>query len=590
MRVFEQGSTKPVDLGQKDFRARGGQGAIYVCHGVAYKIFGTFIEDPPRSGNLAFKARPDWALPQGRISELSQISVPEAVKPEKSILDSSGTVLGHTMQAIEAKYVMTATLPRVFRERESLKPEDSLRFVQTVQKGIKGAHAEGFKLCDIQPNNFLVTEDFKELYIIDVDSWATPHYPALALIESARDWVLCPTDPPTITEETDWYSFAVLAFEIFIGIHPFKGRHKAFPRVAIRQRMEARLSVLNSEVHVDPDCIMPLSLIPPSYRDWFEATFEQGKRIPPPEGLVNVVRLVTAQQRQIIQGAVKSKLLRTFDGDLIFLLPGDSLVSTGGVYRGVTRISDHEPRAHYAITPRGQKVIQCALTSADAMTGMRKVSIKDVAAGADIASQYEAHDIMSYGGKVLIRVADQLLELSWFEGTDGKVRAAASAVAQVSQNTTRLFPGLALQSLLGATFATLLPVVGGAYEVRLRELEGKTVLDARLEGSVLQVATEDKGRQSLWTFRFAKSFISHDAEQEDITATGFIGLNFAVLDTGVCVENRGGELRMYAARPGSSERKVIPSAVPAGLKLFADGARLLGVAGGEVLHLMMGRL
>lgn len=589
MKIFEQGSAKPIDLGQKDYRARGGQGAIYVRGDKAYKIFGTFIENPPRSGNLVFQEKPEWALPLGRIKELSTIKTPEAIKPELPILDAAGIILGHTMKAVTAKYVLTAIMPRVFRERpEGQSPEDSLRIAQTIQRGIKACHGQGFKLCDIQPNNFLITEDFREISFIDVDSWGTPHYPPLALIESARDWVLCPTDPPTITEETDWWSFAVLAFEIFVGIHPFKGRHPRFPKVAIRQRMEARMSVLNREVRVDPDCIMPLTSIPSAYRAWFESTFEQGRRLPPPEGPVDAIKVVAGPQAVRIQGKVKARLLRSLAGNLFVLLPGEIDVTSTAVYRRGHKISDAQAHAHYAVTPRAQAPVQCWLGDYSPSTGMRAVLIRDLLTNSMIASCYEAHDIIGLNGRVLLRVADQLLALTWFESGTGAIRAAADVVAQVSQNTTKLFPGLAIQSLLGATYATLLPNGGGAYEVRLRELEGKSILDARLEGSVLQVATEDKGKQGVWTYRFSRDFSTHDANAEDVTATGHQGLNFAALDTGVCVESRDGELRMFAKRPGQTERTVIrDSGLPGNMKLFADGARLLGAVGGELFHLTM---
>ena len=588
MRVFVQGDPKPVELSSKEFRASGGQGAIYVKGDTAYKIFGAFLESPPGSGKMAFQGRPDWALPLGRIQELATVRVPEAVNPKAPLIDSAGTLIGHTMRAISAKYVLTATMPRVFRDREGLKPDASLRIVRTIQGAIKAAHSQRFKLVDIQPNNFLLTEDFKDIYIIDVDSWATPHYPAIALIDSARDWVTCPTNPPPISDLTDWWSFALLAFEILVGIHPFKGRHPSFAKVAIRERMESRKSVLNPEVHVDPDSIMPLSVIPPVYRGWFEALFERGERLPPPEGLVNVVSLAaTPTQAAALSSVLNTRVLRTFLGDWVEMLPGGIDVGTLGLSRQGRRIADHEPRSHYAVTPRGQKPIRCRLGVFDPATGMRRLELTDLESGAEITSPYQAHDITSQAGRVLIRVGDQLLALSWLESPAGVVKASAAPVAQVSAHTTRLYPGVALQELLGATYATLLPAAGGAYERRLRELEGARMLDAWLTGSVLQVATDINGLQSILTFRFGRGLTSYDLTVEDITATGFTGFNLAILDTGVCVENRGGDLTLYSAQPGAGERKEIKGAVPAGMQLEADGSRLLGAIGGQVLHLSL---
>src|SRR5947199_212129 len=84
---------------------------------------------------------------------------------------------------------------------------------------------------------------------------------------------------PRFSPETDWFSFAIISFQMFIGIHPYRGLHPSLPD--LDARMSANVSVLNPRVSI-PKLCYPFSVIPQAYRDWYRAIFEDGKRVPPP--------------------------------------------------------------------------------------------------------------------------------------------------------------------------------------------------------------------------------------------------------------------------------------------------------------------
>ena len=85
--------------------------------------------------------------------------------------------------------------------------------------------------------------------------------------------------------------------------------------------------------------------------------------------------------------------------------------------------------------------------------------------------------------------------------------------------------------------------------MRLRELEGYRVIDARMEGRVLMAVGEKQGRYDYFVFRFDRDWSSYDARVlSDVTYTG---LNFTVLDSGICVHmNPSEKLELFQAASG----------------------------------------
>jgi len=73
----------------------------------------------------------------------------------------------------------------------------------------------------------MITNNYKTPIFLDVDSYQTPSFHADALMESVRDPLI---QNNKFTELSDWYSFGIVVFQMYIGIHPFKGRHPNFKK------------------------------------------------------------------------------------------------------------------------------------------------------------------------------------------------------------------------------------------------------------------------------------------------------------------------------------------------------------------------
>jgi hypothetical protein len=156
----------------------------------------------------------------------------------------------------------------------------------------------------------------------------------------------------------------------------------------------------------------------------------------------------------------------------------------------------------------------------------------------------------------------------------------------VTEHATQLYGGVALQALLGATHATLLGP-RGCLTLHLPELDGGRVVDARCEGGVLMVLTQSGDAFSRTVFRIDARSGRYDVQSASVP--GPEALDFAVLDTGVCIHlDGGGRFQLFARRMGEQAAKtLVDEAVDGDLRLVARGAALGFVRGREVGTLRM---
>ena len=333
-RYFVQGKGE-IRLSRSDFKAQGGEGAIYVKGQTAYKIY----TDPQR------------AITQAKIQELSVLAQPRIIRPLELVLDAKNRPAGYSMRHVGKSYALCQLFPKAFRQRNNLTPEMTWRLVRKLQEGVHHIHSRGVLLVDLNEMNFLVSDDFTELFFIDVDSYQTPSYPATVLMESVRD-----RHAHTFTTGSDWFSFAVVSFQMFAGIHPFKGTYAPLQGLPDKEkkldaRMRANISVLRPEVSLPAACL-PFSVIPTPYLDWYRAVFEQGQRLPPPDKAQPALALATPPvQRQVASHHFEITDWRKFDSEVIW---HDGLTTTTqqSIYSGGIKY----PRPQFGVqaiqTPR----------------------------------------------------------------------------------------------------------------------------------------------------------------------------------------------------------------------------------------------
>ncbi len=545
-----------IILTQADFKAVGGQGSVYVKGGMAYKIF----------------ANPNQMIPRAKLQELSALTQPNIIRPCDVIFDQQNNAIGYTMRHVEQAYALCQLFPKAFRQRTNLTPDVTLQLVHKLRTGVRHIHAQNILLVDLNEMNFLVAEDFSELFFIDVDSYQTPSFPATALMESVRD-----RHAKCFDERSDWFSFAVVSFQMFSGIHPYKGAHKKLS--TMDARMRANVSVLNAAVTVPAACI-PFDVIPTNWREWYSAVLEDGKRMPPPE-VAQVAITLAAVQVQPQTGSHQFVIMKwlELDGDVI-AHHHNLTITNANVYAGGKRVAPLPcSDAKVTIIPRQHHVVAVWLAG-------NQLRVRNLSEGTDVAADMRGEKLMLNDGRIYLKAGASLLELTFIELTN-KLLVTAKTVGNVLPNATQLFDGVAIQNLLGASYASFVPTTGVCYQAHLPELDGYQIIDAKAARNVLIVLAAKNGVYDKVIYRFDENFSAYDVRVcADVTLTD---INFIVLASGVCLLlNDHDELELFATHKGASELKLISDpAICGDDKLYSDGHQALLARGNSLYRIAM---
>ena len=478
MKVWVKGQNSPISLTQRDYVGEGGEGKIHAKGGIAYKTY----HDPNKM------------LPHGKVQALQAIQDPNVIRPQALLEDQQGKPIGYTMRFIPDAWALCQLFPKVFRDRNNLDHPMMQRLVLKLQHVMKGVHVAGVLLVDANEMNFLVSKDFAEIYAIDADSYQTPNYPATAIMPSVRDWTIT---PPHWTEGSDWYAFACVSFQMFTGIHPFKGKHPSIK--GLEERMKAGISVFDPKVKV-PRATYDFAVIPQAYRDWYEAVFLHGRRDAPP-GDFNVVAIIVPTVKAVTgTDLIEVIELGQYSGNVTrYWTTGTKrVVLADTMWVDRRQVGKAPPKPSGLGFSRGYVPVLVD-SSTDVPT------LHNLQDQTTIPFSLKADEVSSYDGRIYMRAGGNLLEIKLTDAGN-KVIASTQAVANVLPNASHLYPGVLLQDMLGSTFASLLIRSGASQQVRIKELDEYRVLDAKYDSGVLMAVGEKKGQFDRLVFRFDETF------------------------------------------------------------------------------------
>jgi DNA-binding helix-hairpin-helix protein with protein kinase domain len=310
MKVFIKGKGE-IELTDNDFIAEGGAGKVYGKQGLAFKIY----------------LDPSNMIPLPKFNELSAIKNDRIIRPLDILLDpKTNKSIGFTMVLLDNSH--TTPLAQLFtlgfRRKYGVQPEDMVKLVLDLHKTYEDVHAAKCLMIDGNEFSFKVDNQMTKVYVLDVDSFQTPSYPATFQMESIKDW-----HTQGFNVNTDWFAWAIVTFQMMIGIHPFRGFHKIY-KDDFRERMQRNLSVFDKNVDLPPS-VMPFTTIPPTLLAWYKAVFQDGKRMAPPSDYIGGAIVITADIRRI-NGTDKFEitLVNTYASDLVEYL------SVGGVRFALT--------------------------------------------------------------------------------------------------------------------------------------------------------------------------------------------------------------------------------------------------------------
>lgn len=551
-----------VSLGRNSFLASGGQGSVYVKGALAYKVY----HDAKTS------------LSEAKIRELSSIQHPNVIKP-LDVLLRGRKPCGYTMRYVRDTHVLCQLFTKAFCKRHNVSQQQKFDLVLNMREMLDAVHKANVLVVDFNEFNVLVDKRFKEAYLIDVDSFQTRSFPAVAIMPSVQD----PQAGTHFTVASDWYSFAVISYQALTGIHPFKGKHPTVK--GLKERMHANISVLDPHVSVPKACADPRVVLPPVWLDWYRKLFVQGERGPAPTG----VQIVSVQVNRILKGTdnltitllckVRESIQKVFvvDTSKLAVLTAKGVDTVNG--------SASAPLS-YGSKYKEVVTVPGALQGPPALVGayieMGKLRLEQLEDGKQIPCNVAAEMLLSYNNQLYTKVGGALHRIKLMRVTKG-VLVAPQLAANVMPYATTLYDGVALQDMLGMPHATFFPATDRTATVSLPDLKGFKILDAKYERGLLVVSAAQQG---CYTVRFYRPSTTGEATPirvlDDVRDHD---INVVVLANGICAFIHEDWLGLFDIQHPQNRKRVVDPSVGQDMRLVAQGTRLLFTRGKEIFQL-----
>lgn len=567
MRVYVSGESKAVSLSQKDFVFSGGEGQVFVKGNLAYKIY----HDRSK------------VIEQGRIEELSKIRSPLVIKPQAMLLDDNNNPVGYCMTALHNTIPLSRLFTTEFRLANQISDQDVYALVQQMRDTLASLHQQGILIVDGNEMNYLVSSDFKSVYWIDVDSYQTPSYPAKAYSDATMD-PLVDMKKKQFSESSDWYTFGVIATQLLVGIHPFKGSYKGnshtFKRGDVLSRMSKGVSIFHKHVSVN-NAVRDFGIIPPAYRQWLTAMFEQQHRGPAP--LDMVMTAVTKAVQAAIQSAAlnitevfssESAMLAIYSSDQRFAYKTDDAFHVGD-----EKIPYSNKDTNLVFSPRTQTPMLVRISDG-------KILMMDTRNRKVYQDDFALKSLFVYQNRIYGVSDEYVHEISIHENGTGMVIVSGVAEA-IMPRSTELYTNLLVQYMLGATYLTIPAKRDVFLQVRIPELEKSRIINAKYESGVLVVVTIDNNGDYLHRCYQVNEQTGHysllmESSNDDAS------INFTVLDNGIAILEESGTFSVFSNVPGKSQvKKVVDPSLTTQLQLIHNRMTLLGIDGKRLVQLSM---
>lgn len=449
-----------ITLDKRNFKASGGEGDIYVKSDVVYKIC--------YDGKM---------IPSGKIQELQFIQHSNVITPLDILIDDKQNEVGYTLKYIADSEVLCKLFNKSYRERNKIENQIVLNLVAQMRSTIEHIHSKNTLIVDLNELNFLIDQQYKNVFFIDTNSYQTKSYPATAIMDSIRD-----RHNKKFSTLTDWFSFGIISFQMIVGIHPFRGKHPQYH--SLDDRMNHNLSILDSSVTYPKNACYDLTNVPSNYREWFKKIFGSIDRLPPP---INFTDVITVQQVKVIHS------------DNIF---------------NIEEIDKQRGFIHCEWLD--YPVIFDPLLKTVTINGM----------------VFQAEQYTIYKNNCYIKSGEVINKVIF--DRNFKALVYTRKIADCLNYATTLYDGVALENVFGDYHAIIFSAQNQCLTIKLDGLFRYKILDAKYSNGILKVIGEKSGQYTKFTYKIDGSdyFVSFDKSEN----TTEIRLNFTVLDNGVCVE------------------------------------------------------
>ena len=488
----------------KDFKCKGGEANLYIRNGIAYKVC----------------HKPSIMIPEAKVKELQALDSPLIIKPIDYIFDDD-VLIGFTMKPLDDTCVPLVKLfTDTFRDAHNVTNDHIIALCQNIKAETHDIHSQNILIVDGNELNYMVENDFVTPYFIDVNSWKTPSFPATAIMPSIRDFTT-----KGFSIMTDWFSYAVVSFQLFIGMHPFSGNAPGFKKKDLAGRVKANISILNPKVVV-PSASRDFSLIPAAYMDWYFKLFEKGERILPPAlpgdaGIVpvQIILVQSTNNFEIVELEEKPDDIvyyGSFFGNRItktkkqIFLSRTPFIATQGV------------EVMYVMPEMIPLFVKIEGNHIAFMTPDSSYSVKDI--------NIKCTQMMINKNILYLKNKGKIVEMH-FEVFGATIIPTPKKVWKCEEQSSEMFSGVIAQSVLGDAFLVI-PHDGKCKNIKVPELDAYRIIDAKYDNGVCVVIGNKDGQYDKLIFKFDAG---SKYETRIIEHVDYLPINFVTLDNGVCV-------------------------------------------------------
>lgn len=558
LKDLQNGSMSEITITDRNYITEGGEGKIYGKQNLIYKIY---IDQKK-------------TIPEGKIEELSILDNDMIVRPIHSIYNKiSNQRIGFTMNWIKDTVPLCKMFTNDFWKNNNIDNNIITKVLLNIEKGINFIHNKKCLMVDGNEMNYLVNGlNFEIPYFIDVDSYKTPSYPATAFTPSIKDY-----HSKCFNEQTDWFSFGILATQLMIGIHPYKGSHPKFKRSDLVGRMKTNVSIFNKDVSI-PSATRDLRNIPVDFKEWLVDMFEKGKRIPPP-GIIKATKIFVKEIVKTISIIFDLVLDRKSENEDIIGYENNFLITKN---KFLTKKTEYN-RSIDEIIVYTNKDNPVFISIKDKYLNITKPGHTPVKTNIQCYIKTVIND------KLVVLNEDKLMEISLNEYDN--ITPIVKTFWSVMPNSTKLYKGIVCQNVLGVKYF-IIPFQGSGSLTpciikAIPELREHRIISAKHECGIVNVITLNTNTSAYDSliFNFNNDYTSYEyIREEDVNIHE---PNFTVLDNGTFVRiNTNDTVEIRNVSLGLNKVKLLSDkAVTFDMKLYKKNS-IVYISKGKELYKM----
>lgn len=558
---LETGSESDVTIDEiKDFKGSGGEKNVFIKGGKAFGIY----HDPKN------------VMPVEKCRELSVLTHPGIIKPIGLVMKSRSRV-GESTMAVHNPWTLCSLFTMAFRNKHRLDVPRINDISAKMNDIVKHAHSHSIWIVDNNENNWLLSDDFQDVFAIDTGNWQTKSFPSQFIMLNIRD----PFNPAG--SKADWYAQAILLANMYIGKHPFEAAHPkydAIPRASIengvqrRPRMETMMR--DKIAFFDPACTLnracfPIDSIPAGLRSWMRETLMGDLRCEPPKDFGTVAA---------VQKIVQVHSTHKFQFDLIFTAVGDIFRI---VHSPIKRIVLADGKWYvgqqaydYPKEIKNRRLVHAGFDSAgDAFiawidSGRLKLSGEF----GPITCSINATDLISLDGRVIAVNHHNVMQIN----VQPRV-VLPEVISQIIDmpHATKVYEGCIVQNVLESWRVTFFPRTVKSVTLRIEKLEKcGQIVDAKYENGVLMIL--GKIKNTFTRYVYFDSVLDGASKVREDADIDRVDMNWTVNDRRTLVEipDDGKLLASKAMLPYNGKvTEFLDSAITSDMSLVAEGNKTL---------------